>query len=142
MSSQFKVKIKLHISLFLIKYQLQVQKSYRCLPVYLQLIIKQNLVFTKLIHLIFKTQKYVIDSYSLNVCINIIYVERITCLGVAPCDPSSRISRDSVQLLIKSSWNETLIGLMPMAGRFHMKIYFKTEISVSYNCIHVPIRIL
>lgn len=85
---------------------------------------------------------YVIDSYSLNVCINIIYVERITCLGVAPCDPSSRISRDSVQLLIKSSWNETLIGLMPMAGRFHMKIYFKTEISVSYNCIHVPIRIL
>lgn len=85
---------------------------------------------------------YVIDSYSLNVCINIIYVERITCLGVAPCDPSSRISRDSVQLLIKLSWNETLIGLMPMAGRFHMKIYFKTEISVSYNCIHVPIRIL
>lgn len=103
MSAQFKVKIKLHISLFLTKYQLQDQESYRYL--YLQLIIKQNLVFTKLIHLIFKTQKYVIDSYSLNVCINIIYVERITCLGVAPCDPSSRISRDSVQLLIKSSWN-------------------------------------
>lgn len=60
MSAQFKVKIKLHISLFLTKYQLQYRESYRYL--YLQLIIKQNLVFTKLIHLIFKTQKYVIDS--------------------------------------------------------------------------------
>lgn len=72
MSAQFKVKIKLHISLFLTKYQLQDRESYRYL--YLQLIIKQNLVFTKLIHLIFKTQKYVIDSYSLNVCINIINI--------------------------------------------------------------------
>lgn len=74
MSAQFKVKIKLHISLFLTKYQLQDRESYRYL--YLQLIIKQNLVFTKLIHLIFKTQKYVIDSYSLNVCINIINICR------------------------------------------------------------------
>lgn len=74
MSAQFKVKIKLHISLFLTKYQLQDRESYRYL--YLQLIIKQNLVFTKLIHLIFKTQKYVIDSYSLNICINIINICR------------------------------------------------------------------
>lgn len=39
---------------------------------------------------------YVIDLYSLNVCINIIYVERIICFGVVFCDFSLRILRDFV----------------------------------------------
>lgn len=103
MSAQFKVK---QITDILISYYISTWIP-KVLQVSISTISNQaQFSFHKFI--CFKTQKYVIDSYNLNLCINII--ERITCLGVAPCDPSSRISHDSVQLLIKSPWNETMIG--------------------------------